>query len=102
MLSPEQKTALIKKRKDEKDKAESTGGSQDSKKSTTMKDDDDDDVSVLSSKSMSDLQKENARLKRINEKTKAALVTRIAEGNDKDFSLSEDRSLQRSHGSSSR
>ena len=41
---------------------------------------------------MSDLQKENARLKRINKKTKAALVTTISEGDHNDSSLSEDGS----------
>jgi len=87
-LSPEQKTALVKKRKDEKAKASAESGTP--KKSSSKKDDD--DSSVSSSKSMSDLQKENARLKRINKKTKAALVTTISEGDNEDSSLSEDGS----------
>ena len=87
-LSPKQKTVLVKKRKDEKAKASGESGTP--KKSSSKKDDD--DSSVLSSKSMSDLQKENARLKRINKKTKAALVTTISEGDNEDSSLSEDGS----------
>ena len=87
-LSPEQKTALVKKRKDKKAKA--AGESKAPKKSSSKKDDNDSLVS--SSKSMSNLQKENARLKRINKKTKAALGTTIAEGDDEDSSLSEDES----------
>ena len=41
---------------------------------------------------MSDLQKENKRLRRVNKRTKAALVTTIEEGNEDDSSLSEDGS----------
>ena len=59
-LSPEAKSALIKKRKDEK-AAKPAAASGDAKKSSSKKDND--DSSVSSSKSMSDLQKENARLK---------------------------------------
>ena len=40
---------------------------------------------------MSDLQKENTRLKRSNEKVKAVLITTINEG-DEDSSLSEEGS----------
>ena len=41
---------------------------------------------------MSDLQKENKRLRRVNKRTKAALVTTIEEGNKDNSSLSEDGS----------
>jgi predicted RNA-binding protein with PUA domain len=90
-LSPEAKSALVKKRKDEKAAKSSSGGSGDSKKSSSSKKDDD-DSSVSSNKSISDLQKENKRLRRVNKRTKAALVTTIEEGNEDDSSLSEDGS----------
>jgi hypothetical protein len=88
-LSPEAKSALIQKRKDEKaaKPAAATGGA---KKSSSKKDDD--DSSVTSTKSMANLQKENARLKRANKKVKAALITTIDEG-DEDSSLSEEGSM---------
>ena len=88
-LSPEAKAALVKKRKDDK-AAKTASGSGDSKKSSSKKDDD--DSSVSSSKTMSDLQKENKMLKRVNKKTKAALITTINEGDEDDSSLSEDGS----------
>jgi hypothetical protein len=87
-LSLEAKSALIKNRKDEK-AAKPAAASGDAKKSSSKKDDD--DSSVTSTKSMSDLQKENARLKRSNKKVKAALITTINEGNE-DSSLSEEGS----------
>ncbi len=52
---------------------------------------DNDDSLVSSTKSMANLQKENARLKRANKKVKAALNTMIDEGN-KDSSLLEEGS----------
>ena len=76
-LSPEAKSALVKKRKDEK-AAKDAAASGGAKKSSTKKDDD--DSSVSSTKSMADLQKENARLKRSNKKVRAALITTIDEG----------------------
>jgi len=89
-LSPEAKSALVKKHKDKKAAKSSSGGSGDSKKSSSKKDDN--DSSVSSNKSMSDLQKENTRLRRVNKRTKGALVTTIKEGNKDDSSLSEDGS----------
>ena len=89
-LSPEAKSALVKKRKDEKAVKSSSGGSGDSKKSSSKKDDDDSLVSF--NKSMSDLQKEKKRLRCVNKRTKAALVTTIEEGNKDNSSLSEDGS----------
>ena len=61
----------------------------DAKKLSSKKDND--DSSVSSSWSMSDLQRENKRLKQSNKKVKAALITTISEG-DKDSSLSEEGS----------
>ncbi len=49
---------------------------------------DDDNSLVTSTKSMADLQKENARLNQANKKVKAALITTIDKGNE-DSSLSE-------------
>ena len=88
MLSPEAKYALVKKHRDEK-AAKSAAALGDAKNSSIKKDDN--DSSVSSSRSMSDLQKENARLKRLNKKVKAALITTISEG-DEDSSLSEEGS----------
>jgi hypothetical protein len=60
-LSPEAKSKLVQKRKDDKAK-KAAGASGDVKKSS--KKDDDDDSLVASTKSMAELQNENARLKR--------------------------------------
>jgi len=86
-LSPEAKSKLVQKRKDENAKKKAAGASGDAKKSS--KKDDDDDSSVSSTKSMSELQNENARLKRRLKKTNACLVTTINEG-DEDDDLTDD------------
>jgi hypothetical protein len=82
-LSPEAKSKLVQKRKDDNAKKKAANASGDAKKSS--KKDDDDDSSVTSSKeSMSELQNENARLKRRLKKTNACLVTTINEGDEED------------------
>ena len=86
-LSPEAKSKLVQKRKDENAKKKAAGVSGDAKKSS--KKDDDDDSSVSSTKSMSELQNENARLKRRLKNTNACLVTTINEG-DEDDDLTDD------------
>jgi hypothetical protein len=81
-LSPEAKSKLVQKRKDDNAKKKAANASGDAKKSS--KKDDDDDSSVSSSKNMSGLQNENARLKRGLKKTNACLVTTINEGDEED------------------
>jgi hypothetical protein len=81
-LSPEAKSKLVQKRKDDNAKKKAANASGDAKKSS--KKDDDDDSSVSSSKSMSELQNENARLKRRLKKTNACLVTTINEGDEEE------------------
>jgi hypothetical protein len=81
-LSPEAKSKLVQKRKDDNAKKKAASASGDAKKSS--KKDDDDDSSVSSSKSMSELQNENARLKQRLKKTNACLVTTINEGDEED------------------
>ena len=80
-LSPEEKTALVAKRK--ADKAKKDAGSGNGKKSPKKEDD---DASVRSTKSMVDLEKDNLRLKRQLKSTKAALVTTLEEGDESDLS----------------
>jgi hypothetical protein len=82
-LSPEDKTKLVESRKAGRIKAAAAaaGGAPKSSKSG-----DDNDKSVISTKSMNDLQKDNARLKQQLKLTKAALVTTITEGNESDLS----------------
>ena len=84
-LTPDEKKKLLEKRKAEKakkDAAAEGGTPAKSKKSSA----DDDDSSVKSTKSMADLEKDNARLKRQLKSTKAALVTTISEGDESDLS----------------
>jgi len=76
-LSPEEKTALVAKRKADKAKKDAESGKE--KKSSKK---DDDDASVRSTKSMVDLEKSNARLKRQLKSTKAALFTTLDEGDE--------------------
>ena len=80
-LSPEKEKKLIEKRKADKakkDAGEKAGGTAKPKNSSS----DDADSSVKSTRSMADLEKDNARLKRQLRSTKAALVTTIAEGDE--------------------
>jgi hypothetical protein len=85
-LSPEAKSKLVQKRKDDKAK-KAAGASGDVKKSS--KKDDDDDSLVASTKSMAELQNENARLKRRLKKTSACLIATISKG-DEDEDLTDD------------
>jgi len=82
-LSPEAQSKLVQKSKDDKAKSKAAGASGDAKKSSASKDDD--DSSVSSTKSMAELQSENARLKRTLKKTNACLITTINEGVDEDL-----------------
>ena len=87
MLRPEEKKKLIEKQKADKankDAGEKAGGTANPKKS--LSNNDDDNSSVKSTKSMADLEKDNARLKRQLKSTKAALVTTIPEGDESDLS----------------
>ena len=75
-------TRLWTQPKDDNAKKKAASALGDAKKSS--KKDDDDDSSVSSSKSMSELQSENARLNRRLKKTNACLVTTINEGDKED------------------
>jgi len=82
-LTPEAKSKLVQKRKDDKAKSKAAGASGDAKKSSSSKDDD--DSSVVSTKSMAELQNENARLKKSLKKTNACLLTTISDGLEEDL-----------------
>jgi len=87
-LSPKAKSKLVQKLKDDNAKKKAAGASGDAKKSSASKDDD--DSSVASSKSVVELQNENARLKQRLKKTNACLVTTINEGDEDDDNLTDD------------
>ena len=82
-LTPEAKSKLVQKRKDDKAKSKAAGASGDAKKSSSSKDDD--DSSVVSTKSMAELQNENARLKKSLKKTNVCLFTTISDGLEEDL-----------------
>lgn len=89
-LSPEAKSKLVQKRKDNRAKAKAASALGDAKKLLASKDNE--DSSVASTKSMADLQIENARLKKLLKKTNVCQLTRISNGLEEDLTDDEDSS----------